>query len=218
MGIDFQAQRIKMVDGQLRTTDVTGHALLTAFLDVPRELFVPHSKRDLAYLDADIEVAPGRYLMEASPLAKLLSLADVTGEDAVLLIGCDTGYAAAILSKLAGQVVALECDSELAASAAQNLAAIGVGNVEVVTGDLEKGCAAKGPYDVVIFGGSVETIPAALHGQVKDGGRLAAVEGRGALGAARLYVKRGTDLSGRFGFNAMVKPLPGFAKVLEFVL
>jgi protein-L-isoaspartate(D-aspartate) O-methyltransferase len=218
MGIDFQAQRVKMVDGQLRTTDVTGHALLIAFLEVPRELFVPQAKRDLAYLDADIEVAPGRYLMEASPLAKLISLADVKSGDAVLLIGCDTGYAAAVLSKLATRVVALECDAELAVMAAQNLASIGASNVDVTTGDLEKGCAAKGPYDVIVLGGSVAAIPAPLHAQLKDGGRLAVVEGGGNLGAARLYVKRGADVSGRFGFNAMVKPLPGFAKTLEFVL
>jgi protein-L-isoaspartate(D-aspartate) O-methyltransferase len=217
MGIDFQAQRVKMVDGQLRTTDVTGHALLNAFLEVPREIFVPESKRDLAYLDADIEVAPGRYLMEASPLAKLISLADVQSGDTVLLIGCDTGYGAAILSKLAARVVALECDAELAATAGQNLAALGVSNAEVITGDLEKGCAVKGLYDVVVFGGLVESMPASLFAQVKNGGRIAAVEGKGASGAARLYVKRGMDVSGRFGFNAMVKPLPGFAETPVFV-
>ncbi len=218
MGIDFQAQRVKMVDGQLRTTDVTGHALLNAFLEVPRELFVPQSRRELAYLDADIEVAPGRYLMEASPLAKLISLADIKSGDAVLLIGCDTGYCAAILSKLATRVVAVECDAELAAGASRNLASIGASNVAVVTGDLKKGCPAYGPYDVIIFGGLVDAIPTALHAQLKEGGRLAVVEGTGNLGAARLYVKRGADVSGRFGFNAMVKPLPGFARAPEFVL
>jgi protein-L-isoaspartate(D-aspartate) O-methyltransferase len=218
MGMDFQAQRVKMVDGQLRTTDVTGHALLNAFLEVPRELFVPESKRDLAYLDADIEVAPGRFVMEASPLAKLISLGDVTSGDTVLLIGCDTGYAAAILSKLAARVVALESDAGLAAKASQNLAELGAANVQIVTGDLAKGDAKSGPYDLVLFGGSVERIPDPLRAQIKDGGRLVAVEGNGALGTARLYVKRGNDLSGRFGFNIVVKPLPGFSKELAFIL
>jgi protein-L-isoaspartate(D-aspartate) O-methyltransferase len=215
-GIDFQAQRIKMVDGQLRTTDVTGHALLNAFLEVPREIFVPETKRELAYIDADIEVAPGRFLMEASPLAKLISLAEVKDGEKVLLIGSDTGYAAAIVSKLAAHVVAVESDADLAAKASSNLSAIGVSNAEIVTGPLQNGQAKSGPYDVILFSGSVDTAPSGLFSQLKDGGRLAVVETKGALGAARLHVKRGADVSGRFGFNAMVRPLPGFAKQPEF--
>jgi protein-L-isoaspartate(D-aspartate) O-methyltransferase len=218
MGIDFHAQRIKMVDGQLRTTDVTGHALLNAFLEIPRENFVPESKRELAYLDADIEVAPGRFSMEASPLAKLISLADVKSSDSVLLIGCDTGYAAAVLSKVAAHVVAIESNAELAVEASKNLSGLGVSNVEVVTAGLESGDSKSGPYDVMLFGGSVESIPSGLYSQLKDGGRLAVVEASGTLGAARLYVKRGAGVSGRFGFNAMVRPLPGFARQPEFVL
>jgi protein-L-isoaspartate(D-aspartate) O-methyltransferase len=218
MGIDFQAQRIKMVDGQLRTTDVTGHALLNAFLEVPREIFVPEAKRELAYLDADIEVAPGRHLMEPSPLAKLISLADVKAGDKALLIGCDTGYAAAILAKLAAKVVALETDSELAAAASANMASLGVSNVEVVTGDLKSGYSKSAPYDVIVFGGSVETIPASVHAQLSDGGRLAVVEKTGTLGVARLYVKRGKDVSGRFGFNTMAPLLPGFVREPAFSL
>jgi protein-L-isoaspartate(D-aspartate) O-methyltransferase len=218
MGIDFQAQRIKMVDGQLRTTDVTGHALLDAFLEVPREKFVPVDKRELAYLDADIKIAPGRFLMEPSPLAKLIALADVNSGDMVLLVGCDTGYAAAILSRLAAQVVAVESDPDLAAAASQNLAAHGVSNVNIVTGKLEEGNPVSAPYDAIIFGGSVEAVPASLMSQLKDGGRLAVVETQGTLGVARLYVMRNTVVSGRFGFNAMVKPLPGFAKQPAFVL
>ena len=110
MGIDFEAQRVKMVDGQLRTTDVTGHALLQAFLDVPREMFVPEAKRALAYLDADIEIAPGRILVEASPIAKLIALAEISSADNVLNVGAGTGYDAAILSKLAQMSTALEYD------------------------------------------------------------------------------------------------------------
>jgi protein-L-isoaspartate(D-aspartate) O-methyltransferase len=218
MGIDFKAQRIKMVDGQLRTTDVTGHALLNAFLEVPREMFVPERKRELAYLDADIEVAPGRYLMEPSPLAKLISLAEVNSSDKVLLIGCDTGYAAAILSKISNHVVAVESGAELAAAASANIAALAVSNVEILAGSLESGRSGSAPYDVIILGGSVESVPSGLIAQLGEGGRLVAVETSGASGAARLHVKRGAVVSSRFGFNAMVRPLPGFAQQPEFVL
>jgi protein-L-isoaspartate(D-aspartate) O-methyltransferase len=218
MNSDFQAQRVKMVDGQLRTTDVTGHALLRAFLDVPRELFVPQGKRDLAYLDLDIEIAPGRFLGEASPIARLMTLADISAADTVLNVGAGTGYDAAILSKLAGLVVALESDAALAGQAEANLCAAGAENVTIVTGELAAGCAKHGPYDVIIMSGSVAALPADFLKQLKDGGRLAVVEGGERLGVARLYVRNGGGVSGRFGFNAALKPLPGFAKAPVFAL
>jgi protein-L-isoaspartate(D-aspartate) O-methyltransferase len=218
MNIDFTAQRVKMVDGQLRTTDVTGHALLQAFLDVPREMFVSPSKQALAYLDADIEIAPGRFLGEASPIAKLMALAEISSADIVLNIGAGTGYDAAILSKLAVSVVALESDAALAGQAQENLRAAGAENVTVVSGDLTAGCAKHAPYNVIVISGSVAEVPAALLNQLKEGGRLVAVEGSERLGAARLYLKNGKQVSSRFGFNAALKPLPGFAQAPVFAL
>jgi protein-L-isoaspartate(D-aspartate) O-methyltransferase len=218
MGVDFQAQRIKMVDGQLRTTDVTGHALLDAFLEIPRENFVPEAKRALAYLDADIEVSPGRFLAEASPFAKLLTLADIKPGDNVLNIGATTGYTAAIIARLAAKVVALESDAGLSAASKANLEALGITNVEFVAGGLEDGHAKSGPYDVIALSGSVPQVPDALLQQLKGGGRLVAVEGTGHLGKAKLFVRNGKDISSRFGFNASIKPLPGFTKTAEFAL
>jgi protein-L-isoaspartate(D-aspartate) O-methyltransferase len=216
MGLDFQAQRIKMVDGQLRTTDVTGHALLAAFLEIPRENFVPDSKRDLAYLDADIEIAPGRFLPEASPFAKLVSLADVSVDDHVLEIGCGTGYTTAVLAKLASKVTALESDAALADAARKNLSDIGVSNAVVVTGDLVSGAPANGGFDVILISGSVGAVPASLFSKLNEGGRLVCVENESSVGRARLYTKRGNDVSGRFGFNTSLRALPGFEKPVEF--
>src|SRR6478609_4424928 len=146
--MNFEAARTKMVDNQIRTTDVTSHTVLSAFLSVPRESFVPAKLKPLAYIDTDIALesedgAPtGRYLMEPSPLAKLLQLAAVTPEDSVLEIGCGTGYVSALLSQLAGKVVSLESDPSLATQASAALDALGCANVTVVNGDLEKGHAA----------------------------------------------------------------------------
>lgn len=218
MSVDFNAQRIKMVDGQLRTTDVTGRALLQAFLDVPRELFVPVSKQELAYLDGDIEIAPGRYLGEASPIAKLMALAEISDADTVLNIGAGAGYDAAVLSKLCAKVVALECDAALAEQAEANLRAAGVSNAVVTTGALEAGAPELAPYDVILVSGSVAQVPAALLAQLNQGGRLAAAVGSERLGAARLYVRNGNEFSSRFGFNAALRPLPGFAQAPVFAL
>lgn len=215
--MDYTAARIKMVDNQVRTTDVTSHSVLDAFLTVPREAFVPAQLKPLAYIDNDIEVAPGRYLMEPSPLAKLIQLASITKDDVVLEVGCNSGYASAILSKLAGSVVALEVDEELAARASETVAELGYDNVAVVTGDLEKGYAAEAPYDVIFVHGAVEVVPEALFGQLRDGGRLVVVEGYGNASQARLYIKERGMASERSAFNTAVKPLPGFRKAAEFV-
>lgn len=212
--MDYAALRMKMVDGQIRTTDVTSHSVLDAFTAVPREAFVPEGRKAVAYIDNDVEIAPGRYLMAPSPLAKMLQLAEIRSTDNVLDIGAGTGCTAALLSHLAGSVVALESDADLAAAAKANLA--GYSNVTVVTGDLAKGCASAAPYDVIVLGGAVEEIPETLFSQLKQGGRLLAVVGRGLSSGARIHVREGVSHSERFAFNASVHMLPGFEKSLEF--
>lgn len=221
--MDFEAARVKMVENQIRTTDVTSHSVLNAFFTVPREAFVPEKARTLAYIDHDVEIAPAapgktpRFLMEASPLAKLLQLAAITKDDTVLEIGAGTGYASAILSKIAGAVVALESDGALAAQAKQTLSGLGCDNVTVVTGELEKGHKAGAPYDLIFINGSVEQVPQELLSQLRDEGRLVAVQGYGNAARATVFVRERGAFSENVFFNASVKPLPGFAKAKEFV-
>ena len=215
MDSDFAEQRLKMVDGQVRTTDVTAPGIIAAMLEIPREQFVPARRRSLAYIDEDIELTlPGdsdaRFLMEPSPFAKLVQLADVGSGDFVLDVGCATGYSAAVLSRLASSVIALECDAGLAAAATENLSRLGYDNVVVVEGPLQEGYAPEAPYDVIFVGGAVDEVPAALFDQLKDGGRLVAVTGSGNSGVARIYVKDDGIVSSRRGFNAAVRALPGF--------
>lgn len=212
--MDYEAQRVKMVDNQVRTTDVTSHSVLSAFLSVPREKFVPESLQALAYVDKDLEIASGRYLTHASPVAKLLQLATIAQEDSVLEIGSGTGYVTALLSLLAGKVVGLESDAALADAARANLA--GASHVKIVTGDLEKGAASEGPFDVIFLNGAVEEVPDALFQQLKDGGRLIAVIGYGNASRAHVFVREKGAIGGTAEFNTAVKPLPGFRKVAEF--
>ncbi|WP_454287176.1 protein-L-isoaspartate O-methyltransferase family protein [Rhizobium arsenicireducens] len=221
--MDYAAARIKMVDNQIRTTDVTSHSVLNAFHLVPREVFVPANLRPLAYIDEDLQVAPAangqpaRYIMEPSPLAKLLQLGAISKDDLVLEIGCGVGYTAAILSQLAGSVVAVECDEALAAKATATLADLGYDNVAVVTGELEKGYAAEAPYDLIFTNGAVEEVPQGLLDQMREGGRLVAVVGYGNAARARLYIRNGDTWSHTEYFNAAIKPLPGFRRSAEFV-
>lgn len=216
MTADFTQLRAKMVDGQLRTTDVTSASVLEAMGSVPRELFVGEARKALAYLDDDLEIAPQRYLMEPSPLAKLLQLADIQPGDSVLDVGSGTGYSAAVVSRLAAKVTALESDAALVDAAAPLLASVGAANVAFVKGTLSAGYAANGPYDVIVVEGAVGQMPQVLFDQLKEGGRLVVVEGYGNAGIARLYLKANGVVSGRRAFNAAVKSLPGFEKTAQF--
>lgn len=222
MSVNFSELRTKMVDGQIRTTDVTSLPLLQAFLDIPREAFVDAGQRELAYIDEDIRIAapsgeaPARYLMEPSPLAKLIQLADIRPGDFVLDVGAGTGYASAVMSKLAGSVIALESDPTLAERAGTLLASLGCDNVVVVEGPLSAGVAKQAPFDVIFINGAVDEVPEALLAQLREGGRLVAVIGHGNAGMARLHVKSAGGISARNAFNAAVKPLPGFERAPAF--
>lgn len=220
MTADFQDLRVKMVEGQVRTTDVTDAAILAAMFQVPREEFVPAQRRALAYIDEDIEFAegrPGRFLMRASPFAKLIQLAEIRAGDLVLDIGCGTGYSSAVLARIAGFVVALESDPALAGEAGNRLAALGCDNVSVVEGPLPAGHAPQAPYDVIVVEGAVDEIPSTLTDQLKDGGRLVAVVGEGHAGRATLWRKEDGLVSSRPAFNAAVQPLDAFRREPEFI-
>lgn len=212
---------MKMVESQVRTTDVTDAAILSAMFEIPREEFVPAQWRSLAYIDEDIEISagqPGRVLMQASPFAKLIQLAEVRPGDLVLDVGCGSGYSTAVLAHIAGFVVALENDQTLVAEAGRRLAALGYENVSVVEGPLPAGHAAQAPYDVIVVEGAVDEIPDALIGQLKDGGRLVAVVGEGPVGRATLWRKDGEIVSSLAAFNAAVGSLSEFRRepVFEF--
>jgi protein-L-isoaspartate(D-aspartate) O-methyltransferase len=218
--MDVVQARNRMVDGQVRTADVTDHRIIAAMLELPRERFVPPAKADLAYADFEIPVgaeSPSRRLMRPRNLAKLIQAADVAGDDRVLDVGGATGYGAAVLARLAAEVVALESDPALAALAGRALGDCGVHNLSVVTGPLDRGWPARAPYDVIVLEGASEIVPRSLFPQLVDGGRLVCIEGRGQACRAMLYVAAGGAVSGRSVFDGAAPLLPGFAAPPVFV-
>ena len=211
---DFAAARRNMVDGTIRTADVTDLRLLRAFQETPRERFVPAKSAELAYVDFDLPVAAHRFLMKPRVLSKMLQVADVKPTDRVLDVGCATGYGAAILSHVAAQVVALEEDAALARTAREALA--GRPNVELVSGALSAGWAAAGPYDVIVMEGATEVVPESLLRQLSDGGRLVCVLGGDQAAKVMLYLRSGGDVGGRAVFDAAAVVLPGFTRPPAF--
>lgn len=222
--INEPAARLNMVEGQLRTNKVTDEAVLDGFLTTPRERFVPSQLRGIAYVDDDIPLGNGRVLIEPLVLARLLQLARIGKNDKVLEIGCATGYATAILAKIAANVVAIESDASLAAAARANLQALGLGNVQLQQAPLEAGWRGGAPYNVILVNGGVAEIPAAVSDQLAEGGRLVTVsEGRtngpseARCGTAVLMTRAEGKLSSVPVFDATVEILPGFARRPAFV-
>jgi protein-L-isoaspartate(D-aspartate) O-methyltransferase len=212
---DFSAARRHMVDGQVRTADVTDLRVISAMLEVPRERFVPQASSALAYLDLDLAVGEGaRRLLKPMVLAKLIHAAEIEPADRVLDVGCAGGYAAAVLAHIAGHVVALEQDAGLATMARSALSTLP--NVEVVGGPLVDGWAKAAPYDVIILEGATEIEPQTFCRQLKDGGRLVCVLGTPPSATAMLYRRSGAELGGRAIFDASAALLPGFAKLPVF--
>jgi protein-L-isoaspartate(D-aspartate) O-methyltransferase len=205
------AERRTMIDSQLRTVGVTNEAILLAMNNVPRENFVPAALRGLAYADAALEVAPGRWLLEPLVLALLLQNAHLKPGERVLVVGAATGYSAAVVAHIGAHATALESDPALAVMAH-------AAGIETVCGPLNQGWAASAPYDLILFEGAIETIPPAFAAQLAPSGRVAAVVRQAGVGRACAgLLVGGTRIGGLPFLEVAAKPLPGFAAAREFV-
>jgi len=215
---DMAAARLHMVEGQVRTNDVTDKRITDAMGRIERERFVPAANRALAYADLCVELKPGRYLLDPRSFAKLVHLAEIQESDRVLDVACATGYSSAVLSALSADVVALEEDEALAKEATAALRSIErLGRLFGVVGAHRDGAAAQGPFDVIFVNGAVEEIPAAWVEQLKEGGRLVSILREGPVGKANFCVRKGGVLSRRVAFDAAVPVLPGFERARSFV-
>jgi len=212
--------RQNMVDSQLRPNRVTNPNILSVMSDLPREYFVPTAKKDSAYIDEDIEVSSGRYLMEPLVVARLIQALEITIDSTVLNVGCGSGYDSALLSMLAGSVVALESDSELVLRATEVLEKLTIDNVTVIEAPMTRGCSIQSPYDAILISGAIDEVPKQIFNDLAEGGRLAAVIGgdpRGIPGRAHIFIKTGESYSSRPLFDAGTKLLPGFQSEEKFV-
>jgi len=215
---DFAAARFFMVEGQIRPNKVTDHRLVDVLSETPREDYVPDNARGVAYVDDDLPLGNGRYLLEPMVFARMLQFVSVQEADRVLDVGCAGGYSTAVLARLAASVVGVDSDADLTARATATLAAKGIVNATIVTGPMAEGYAQSAPYDVIVIEGTVPEVPAALASQLAEDGRLVAIvrDERG-VGEVRLFQRAGGVLSSRILFEAQPHALPGFEKKAAFV-
>lgn len=206
---DYAAARAAMVDTQLRPEGVSYPPVVEAMAKVRREDFVAEEARPIAYVDRSVPMGDGRYLSGAVVTGKLLTALRPLPGDRALVVGCGSGYSAAVLEALGLSVLGLESSPGLAARAREL-------GIDVVEGPLEEGWKAKAPYDLILIDGAVEFIPEAIISQLTDHGRLGtALIDRGI---SRLAV--GRRAGDGFGLQTMVDSgaaaLPGFRKPRAF--
>lgn len=213
-----QARR-QMVLSQLRPNKVIDEQVINAMEALPREQFVPQPYRGVAYMDEDVAVAPGRFLMEPMVLARLLQEAELQPQDIALVIGCATGYDVAVLAKIVNTAIGLESDTAMAQQASQTLQSLGLDNVAVVEGPLKEGLAKQGPFNVILLAGAIPEISETLLNQLADGGRLIGVvrPPEAPIGQAVIVKRAGNLFPQRVLFDAGTRPLPGFERPAGFV-
>jgi protein-L-isoaspartate(D-aspartate) O-methyltransferase len=218
---DFSTARQKMVDGQVRPSDVTDLRIIDAMLAVPREAFVPESQRALAYLDLDLDVSEAggtkRFLIKPVVIARMLQAAEIMETDNVLVVGCATGYEAAVAAKIAARVTATESDGALAAKASDVLAKLGLSNVTMRSAAAADGDELNAPYDVIVLAGATEIVPDRLYRQLRDGGRLVGVFAMSRPPRAMIVTHSHADFGDRALFDAAAPVLPGLERPPAFV-
>ncbi|KKJ77555.1 hypothetical protein WH95_07675 [Kiloniella litopenaei] len=212
----YEQARMNMINCQLRTNKVTHDGVLSAFENVAREEYVPESSKAIAYVDEDLALEHGRYLMEPMVLARMLQTIDPQENNTALVVGAGTGYTASVLAKLVSVVVAIEDTDDLVDSMNDRFTSHGTENAVAVKADLIEGYPKQAPYDLIVFGGAVSEVPETLLEQLAEKGRLIAIvqdanaRDKQTLGHATLIEKHGGKCSGRVVFDANTPLLPGF--------
>jgi protein-L-isoaspartate(D-aspartate) O-methyltransferase len=212
---NFDDLRREMVRSQLRNRGVRDQRVLDAMASVPRHEFVPAEHRDHAYDDQPIPIGEGQTISQPYMVAVMIEAMALTGSEKVLEIGAGSGYAAAVISKLAKQVFAVESHPLLAMAAQQRLTRLGFQNVSIHTGDGSAGLKEAAPFEVIAVAAAAPSVPQPLVDQLADGGRLIIPVGGGESQNLVLIQKSGGEihsstlnqcrfvpLVGRYGFDS----------------
>lgn len=210
--------RYHMVQQQIRPWVVQDVRVLDALEQVRREDFVPPANYEQAFMDVEIPLGVGEQIMLSPKVdARMANDLAILPHERVLEIGSGSGYSAALLGRLAKEVVTLEINPELAELARENLQSAGADNVTVRVGDGASDLLAEGPFDVIVLSGSVEVLPEALLNHLKDGGRLGAIVGQEPMMRFTLVKRQGNERITTAPWDTVAPRLSGFARAERFV-
>ncbi len=174
---DLERARFNMVEQQIRPWEVLDPVVLDLLLHVRREEFVPAQHRALAFVDMEIPLGHGEFMLAPKLEARMLQDVGIKSGDSILEIGTGSGYMTALLASLGRYVYSVDIVSEFTLAAGKKLAAAGIGNVTLETGDAARGWSRHGPYDVIVLTGSVPVLSDAFASMLNPGGRLLAIVG-----------------------------------------
>ena len=205
--MDFEKARFNMVEQQIRPWDVLDFDILDALEEIEREHFVGEAFQGLAYADMELPLTNGHKMLEPKIVARLAQGLKLKKDETVLEIGTGSGYATALLSKLAGKVVTDDIDAEQQQRAKKVLDELGFANVDYVQNNGLTEPSAGAPFDAVYVGGAVDTVPEVLKNQLKDGGRMVVVVGRDPIQRARLITRRGDGFDEKTLFDTLIPRL-----------
>jgi protein-L-isoaspartate(D-aspartate) O-methyltransferase len=192
--VDLEKERASMVEYQLRRRGIADGRVLAAMGEVPREAFVPDAHKRDAYADGALPLSQGQTISQPLMVAMSIEALKLRGDETVLEVGAGSGYQAAILSKLAEKVYAIEIIPELVANARRVLDSLGIDNVEIICADGRKGWPDGAPYDGIVVAAAAEEVPRALVEQLKEGGRLVIPVGGRWGQSLQTSRKRGDEL------------------------
>lgn len=216
IAFDFSLARRNMVEGQIRPNRVRNARIIDAFLEVPREVFVPESLRALSYTDSNIRLPGGRVLMSPLLLARLLEAAEIAPSDRILDVACATGYSTAIMARLADDVVGYESDHVYANEARHHLVDMGLHHATAAVGALQQGPSSMGFFDVIIFQGLVDKVPHAYYEMLAPRGRIVAVVGAHERLGRAVLLRQGSA-NPMILFEAALPSLSEFVERKSFV-
>ena len=216
--MDFKIARKNMVENQIRANKVTSLNVINAFLDVPREKFVPDALQEISYVDEDIQLSRNRFMMKPMILARLFQSLSLKGNENILHVGSNTGYGSAILSRMCSSVISLESDKKLFETSIHTFSNMGFDNVVPLHGSMENGVEKEAPFDIIFIEGSIETEPKSLFSQLNENGKLIAIirPANIKIGKAKLFFKISNEIGLENLFDAQVSKLSIFKSKTKF--
>ena len=216
--MDFKIARKNMVENQIRANKVTSLNVINAFLDVPREKFVPDALQEISYVDEDIQLSRNRFMMKPMILARLFQSLNLKGNENILHVGSNSGYGSAILSRMCSSVISLESDKKLFETSIHTFSNMGFDNVVPLHGSMENGVEKEAPFDIIFIEGSIETEPKRLFTQLNENGKLIAIirPANIKIGKAKLFFKISNEIGLENLFDAQVSKLSIFKSKTKF--
>ena len=215
----FTKARKIMLESQIRPNKVIDEMVLSAFANIPREKFVHKSMQDIAYIDEDLPLSNGRYLMEPMVLARLIQSLELNASDNVMIIGIGTGYSVAIISQIVTSVIGIESRATLIQKAENNLTELDITNAVLFKERLQDGFSKEAPYNAILIDGGISFIPESILDQLTNNGKLVSIYRANieTAGEASIWMRSGTKFSRKCLFNAQVPTLEEFRAKPEFI-